>query len=123
MPAVRPSVLRLIPLVLGAGCVPTQSPDAQDSQRPAPHMAGTTADSGTTSEPMGSTALARRLSTSARAFQSRDGDFVAQHLSFEATLGADGLLLQRRQGDTESAVQLAVASWGRDLALIYNEFH
>ena len=119
MHAARSSVLRLLPLLLGAGCVSTPLPGDQTAQPTARDSAGTTTDTSVLAESMGPSALARRLSSSARTFHPRDGSFVAQHLAFEATLQADGLLLQRRQGDAHSAVQLVVASWGRDLAPIH----
>ena len=111
MPAVRPSVVHLIPLLLVTSCVDAQAPAGPASPATLDDIDST----GRTGGPLWSTAPDHRLPTAARAFHPRAGDFVAQQLAFEATLQADGIQLQRRSEAPESAVWLSVHAWGRDL--------
>ncbi len=116
MPTVRPSAVRLLPLLVAAGCVDTL-PGSPQGPRSTAHLDDSgVLDSGGSVETAWNPEALDRLRTSARAFHPTADGFRANHLAFSADLTRDGVWLARRN-DTEEAgaVKISVESWGRDL--------
>ena len=106
---VRPSAVRLLPLLLGVGCLdtnPTGTPEAPS-----------TTDSGgldSGQAPATMSGFGGRITASARAFHPTADGFAAQAMGFSTTLHRQGATLTRGHTADAGTLQLTVTGWGRE---------
>ena len=106
---VRPSAVRLLPLLLGVGCLdtnPTGTPEAPS-----------TTDSGgldSGQAPATMSGFGGRITASARAFHPTADGFAAQAMGFSTTLHRQGATLTRGHTADAGTLQLRVTGWGRE---------